>query len=60
MVPYSAQFREEVGHSSYVWQIFERHSLHCFTVFIKCNTKFSKGMSDTIKDSSVQENYVML
>ena len=48
MVPYSAPIHEEVAHSSYVWQIFERYLLHCFTAFIKCNTKFSKGMSNIV------------
>ena len=41
---------EEVGHSSYVWQIFERHLLHYFTAFIKCNINFFKGMCNTLKD----------
>ena len=50
MVLYCAQVHEEAGHSSYVWQIFERCSLHCFMVFIKCNIKFSRGTSNIVKD----------
>ena len=48
MVPYSAH--EEVRHSSNIWQIFERYLLHCFVAFIKCNIKFSKGVSSAVKD----------
>ena len=50
MLPYSAQFMKRSGHSSYVWQIFERYLLHCFTGFIKYYIKFSKGMSNIVKD----------
>ena len=39
-----------VGHSSYVWQIFEGCLLHCFTAFIKCNIKFSNAMSNIVKN----------
>ena len=41
---------EDIGHLSYVWQIFERYLLHCFTAFIKCSIKFSKGMNNIVKD----------
>ena len=51
MVPYSAEFMKRLhGHSSYVWQLFERCLLHCFTAFNKCNIEFSKGMSNIVKD----------
>ena len=49
MVPYSAQFMKRFGIQA-MFGIFERCLSHCFTAFINCNTKFSKGMSDIVKD----------
>ena len=42
--------QEEAGHSSDVWQNFERRLSYCFTAFIKCNNKFYKGVSKITKD----------
>ena len=51
MVPYMpCSIHEEVGHASYVWQIYEKCLLHCFTAFIKYSIKLSKNMSNIVKD----------